>query len=72
MNDREETKTDGNTCDCGNRGGKYNWIWTVLALALAVAVLGRLARKGPSACAGGFCPFSAAAADSNAAPAATK
>jgi hypothetical protein len=71
----EEKQNGDSPCGCGSGSccsGPGKWIWVVLALALAVAAFGKLARKGPSACAGGFCPFPAAAADSNAAPAASK
>lgn len=72
MDDMEEKSTEENSCGCGNSCGKFRWLWAVLAMALAVVVLGKLARNGPSSCAGGFCPFPAAAADSKAAPAASK
>lgn len=71
MNDRKETTTEENSCGCGS-GAKLNWIWVVIAIALAAAVFGKLAGKGPSACAGGVCPFRGAAAASHDGPAAAK
>ena len=65
MDDTEEKKTNGYSCNCC--GGKTKWIWMVLAVVAGVVVFGKLAGNGPSACCGGgICPLPPVVTSSNA------